>query len=138
MKSVFRYKLSSIFVLSLMSIILTACSNDSDSDANGYAHVEVINAKGEPVPNQAIQVFNEIDFEKFSKDNTIMPTDYCFTGKNGKVVYEIDRFKWFKGSKNTMITFVVQFGAGKDNYAIWSSGKTFRPGQTQNISLKLE
>lgn len=138
MKSVFRYKLSSIFVLSLMSIIITACSNDSDPDANGYARIEVIDAKGEPVPNQAIQVFNEIDYEKFSKDNRVMPTDFCYTGKNGKVAYEVDRIKWFKGNKNPMITFVVQYGAGKDNYAIWSSGKTFKPGQNQNISLKLE
>lgn len=137
MKQLVKYKLP-LLVFVFIAFLFSACSSDSsDLDKNAKAFIEVVDANGERVPNQTVQVFNEKDYERFSKDNTLLPTDYCHTGANGKVIYEIETSRWFKTGESTQITFVVQFGAGESNYSIWSVGKTFRPGKDQQILIKL-
>lgn len=122
----------------LVSIFFTSCSNDDDLKGNAQVSVTVVSATGERLPNEVVQMFDEKAYEEFKKDNRTEPTAYAFTNPNGVATFIIAYDEWFASSKNRFFTFVIQYGSGTENYAIWSSGQTIRPGSNTKIELKLQ
>lgn len=122
----------------LISLCLASCSKDEDSREDAKVIVTVVSDTGERLPDELVQMFDEKTYEEFKKDNRTLPTAHALTDSNGVITFTFSYDEWFKSSKDRFFTFAVQYGAGTENYAIWSSGRTIRPGATAQIELKLK
>lgn len=121
-----------------ISLLFASCSNDDDNKDNTQIFVTVVSATGERLPNEIVQMFDEKTYEEFKKDNLTDPTTYALTNSNGVAAFVFTYDEWFKSNKDRFFTFVVQYGGGTENYAIWSSGRTIHSGSTTQIELKLK
>ena len=122
----------------LISLLFASCSSDDDdSKDDARVSVVVVSATGERLPDEIVQMFDEKTYEEFKKDNRTEPIAYSITNSEGVSTFVFSYDEWFKTSRDRFFTFVVQYGSGTENYAIWSSGRTIRPGSTTQIELRL-
>ena len=120
-----------------ISLLFVSCSDDDNSKADTQVSVVVVSATGERLPNELVQMFDEKTYEEFKKDNLTDPTTYALTNSNGVATFMFSYDEWFKSSEDRFFTFVIQYGGGTENYAIWSSGRTIHSGSKVQIELKL-
>lgn len=123
-------------ILILISVFLASCSSDDKDDAQ--VTVTVVSDKGERVPNEIVQMFDEKTYAEFEKDNTTLPNAVLKTNSNGVVTFTFPYEEWFAAKKDRLFSFVVQYGSGTSNYAIWSVGHTVSPGANIKLELKLK
>lgn len=122
----------------LISLCFASCSSDDDGKGEAKVIVTVIDDAGKRLPGETVQMFDEKTHEEFKKDNRTLPTAHALTDSNGVTTFVFSYDEWFKSNKERFFTFAVQYGSGTENYAIWSSGRTIRPGSTTQIELKLK
>ena len=122
----------------LISLLFASCSSDDDNKSSAQVSVTVVSATGERLPNEIVQMFDEKTYEEFKKDNRTNPTAYTATNSSGVATFVFPYDEWFASSKDRFFTFVVQYGSGTENYEIWSTGRTIRPGSNTQVELKLK
>lgn len=121
-------------LLTISSFVLSSCNKDDDSDAQ--AIVSVVTERGNPISDVRVKMYDEKTYETFKNDNRTAPNEFAITNSSGVAYFHLSNPQWFKGSSR-QFTFVVQVGEGDENYQIWAVGKTFRPGETLRIEIKL-
>ena len=131
-------KKTTFYLFTLFSLMLISCSNDDENKNDAQVTVTVVSADGKPLPNEIVQMFDEKTYEEFKKDNRTTPTAYALTNSTGVATFIFTYDKWFESNKDRFFTFAVQYGSGTENYEIWSSGRTVRPGSVTQIELKLK
>ncbi|ADV43440.1 hypothetical protein [Bacteroides helcogenes] len=125
-------------VLMLISLCFTSCSNDDDNRDDAKVMVTVVSAAGERLSGEIVRMFDEKTYEAYKRDNRTDPTAYVLTDSNGMATFVFSYDEWFKSNRDRFFTFAVQYGSGSENYAIWSAGRTIRPGATVHIELELK
>ena len=126
----------SLFIL--ISLLFVSCNSDDDNKGDTRVLVTVVSATGERLPDEIVQMFDERTYEEFKKDNRTAPITYTATNSSGVATFVFPYDEWFQSGKDRFFTFVVQYGSGTENYAIWSSGRTIRSGSTTQIEIKLQ
>lgn len=129
---------TTFYLFTLISLVLTSCSNDDENKNDTQVLVTVISADDKPLSNEIVQMFDEKTYEEFKKDNRTTPTAYALTNSKGVATFIFTYDEWFESSKDRFFTFAVQYGSGTENYEIWSSGRTIRSGSVTQIELKLK
>lgn len=125
-----------LFILLIISSFISiSCKDDDDSDAQ--AIVSVVTEKGNLVSHVVVKMYDEKTYESFEKNNKTAPNEFAITNSSGVASFHLSNAQWFKNNNSREFMFVVQVGEGDANYQIWAAGKTFRPGETQRIKIKL-
>lgn len=135
-----KSNICTILILGMATLFLGSCQKDEDnrqSREDAQVRVTVVNNDGEKIPDITVKMYDQATYPLFEKDNTVKPNLTENTNADGIATFNLDYGTWLSQSEGRLFMFVVQFGQGTVNYQIWSSGKTIRPGDREEIVIKL-
>ncbi len=123
-----------------MSLLLLGGCEKEKPAAQGDAHVvvTVTNDDGSPAVGERVKMYDEATYATFRKNNLTVPNDMKITDAKGVVSFDFRSDVWFVAQSSRHPMFVVQHGGGADNFEIWSTGETLKPGKTLRLSLQLK